>query len=49
MTDLNSLVPVAIQLVLAFGDLPEQSVAEAVRSRARLLAHLSPEAVSQPD
>ena len=49
MTDLNSLVPVAIQLVLAFDDLPEESVPEAVRSQALLLAHVSPEAASQPD
>jgi hypothetical protein len=49
MTDLNSLVPAAIQLVLAFDDLPEECVAEAVRSTAGLLAHISPEAVSQPD
>lgn len=49
MTDYNSCVPEAVQLVLAFDDLPEESVAEAVRSKAGLLAHLSPEAVAQPD
>jgi len=38
----------AIQLVLEFDDLPEECVAEAIRSQAGLLAHLSPEAVSQP-
>ena len=48
MTDMNSLVPEAIQLVLALDDLPEE-VSEAIRSRAGLLAHLSPEAVCQPD
>jgi hypothetical protein len=48
MTDLNSLVPEAVQLVLDL-DFPEESVAEAVRSQAGLLAHLSPEAVSQPE
>jgi hypothetical protein len=44
-----SCLPEAVQLVLAFDDLPEESVAEAVRSQAGLLAHLSPEAVAQPD
>jgi len=48
MTDLNSLVPEAVQLVLAL-DFPEESVPEAVRSRAGLLAHLSQEDIGQPD
>jgi len=47
--DYQSCMPDAVQLVLAFEDLPEESVAEAVRSRAGLLAHISPEAVGQPD
>ena len=47
--DNASCIPEAVQLVLAFDDLPEESVPEAVRSRAGLLAHLSPEAVAQPD
>jgi hypothetical protein len=46
--DYASCLPEAVQLVLAFDDLPEECVAEAVRSRAGLLAHLSPKAVSQP-
>ena len=49
MCDYRSCIPEAVQLVLAFDDLPEESVPEAVRSRAGLLAHLSPEAVCQPD
>lgn len=49
MTDYNSCVPEAVQLVLAFDDLPEDSVAEAVRSTAGLLAHMTPEGMSQPD
>ena len=47
--DYVSCLPEAVQLVLAFDDLPEDCVAEAVRSRAGLLAHLGPEAVAQPD
>lgn len=43
-----SCIPDAVQLVLAL-DLPEESVPEAVRSQAALLAHLCPEAVGQPD
>ena len=46
--DYASCIPEAVQLVLAFDDLPEE-VSEAIRSRAGLLAHLSPEAVCQPD
>ena len=46
--DYASCIPEAVQLVLAFDDLPEE-VSEAIRSRAGLLAHLSPEAVAQPD
>ncbi len=46
--DYASCIPEAVQLVLAFDDLPEE-VSEAIRSQAGLLAHLSPEAVSQPD
>ena len=46
--DYASCIPEAVQLVLAFDDLPEE-VSEAVRSQAGLLAHLSPEAVAQPD
>ena len=46
--DYASCIPEAVQLVLAFDDLPEQ-VSEAIRSQAGLLAHLSPEAVAQPD
>jgi hypothetical protein len=45
--DYASCLPEAVQLVLALDDLPEE-VSEAIRSRAGLLAHLSPEAVSQP-
>ena len=47
--DYASCFPEAVQLVLAFDDLPEECVAEAVRSTAGLLAHISPEAVSQPN
>jgi len=47
--DYVSCLPEAVQLVLSFDDLPEESVPEAVRSRAGLLAHLSPEDASQPD
>jgi len=46
--DYASCIPEAVQLVLAFDDLPEE-VSEAIRSRAGLLAHLDPEAVAQPD
>ena len=46
--DYTSCLPEAVQLVLAL-DFPEESVAEAVRSQAGLLAHLSPEAIGQPD
>ena len=46
--DYASCLPEAVQLVLAL-DLPEESVAEAVRSQAGLLAHMSPEAIAQPD
>jgi len=47
--DYQSCIPEAIQLVLAFEDLPDESVPEAARSQAGLLAHISPEAVGQPD
>ena len=47
--DYMSCLKDAVQLVLAFDDLPEESVAEAVRSQAGLLAHISLEAVGQPD
>jgi hypothetical protein len=43
-----SCIADAVQLVLDF-DLPEESVPEAVRSRAGLLAHLSQEDIGQPD
>ena len=46
--DYASCIPEAVQLVLAFDDLPEE-VSEAIRSQAGLLAHLSPEAMGQPD
>jgi hypothetical protein len=46
--EFESCLPSAIQLVLQFDDVPED-VTEAIRSQAGLLAHLSPEAVSQPD
>jgi len=46
--DYASCIPEAVQLVLAFDDLPEE-VSEAIRSQAGLLAHLSPEAIAQPD
>ena len=46
--DYASCLPEAVQLVLAL-DFPEESVAEAVRSQAGLLAHISPEALAQPD
>ena len=49
MCDYRSCIPEAVQLVLAFDDFPEESVAEAVRSQAGLLAHMSPEAIAQPD
>ena len=48
MCDYRSCIPEAVQLVLAL-DFPEESVAEAVRSQAGLLAHISPEAIAQPD
>jgi len=48
MCDYRSCIPEAVQLVLAL-DFPEESVAEAVRSQAGLLAHMSPEAIAQPD
>ncbi|MBK9246109.1 MAG: hypothetical protein IPM30_14945 [Burkholderiales bacterium] len=48
--DYASCLPEAVQLVLAFDDLSEEAMLrEAIRSRAGLLAHLSPEAVCQPD
>ena len=46
--DYTSCLKDAVQLVLDF-DLPEDSVPEAVRSRAGLLAHLSQEDIGQPD
>ena len=46
--DYASCLPEAVQLVLAL-DFPEESVPEAVRSQAALMAHLCPEAVGQPD
>ena len=42
MSDLESNIPQAIQLVLDWG-LPDNAVAAAVQTQAGLLAHLSPD------
>ena len=47
--DYRSALKEAVQLVLAFDDLPEESVPEAVRSRAGLLAHVDPESARPVD
>ena len=48
MTDLQSNIPQAIQLVLQW-DLPDQALPNAVRTQASLLAHLSPDQLGVAD
>jgi len=48
MTDLQSNIPQAIQLVLQW-DLPDQALPDAVRTQACLLAHLSSDQVGATD